>query len=143
MCAKTLQPGESLSDADLRESLEVGDWIPLWSCWCCAVRWIVRSLPFAFEMVCGSWQEEWEKDRQGLPAMTGRVFYLAVFELIGEWARPPPPHSYECGAVGLECAPPPSSRACCSPPCSFQSNPAHCVHADQWSNTCEVNEYLR
>ena len=33
-------------------------------------------------------QEEWEKDRQGLPALTFRVFYNAVFELVGTTHAP-------------------------------------------------------
>ncbi len=32
-------------------------------------------------------QDEWENDRKSLPAMTSRVFYLAVFELIGTSGR--------------------------------------------------------
>ncbi len=30
-------------------------------------------------------QEEWVKDSKGMPAMTGPLFYDAVFELIGTW----------------------------------------------------------
>ena len=32
-------------------------------------------------------QDEWEKDRQGMPALTGPLFYEAVFELLGERGR--------------------------------------------------------
>jgi hypothetical protein len=32
-------------------------------------------------------QDEWEKDRQGMPALTGPLFFEAVFELLGERGR--------------------------------------------------------
>ncbi len=31
-------------------------------------------------------QGEWERDRQGLPAMTGPVFFDAAFEMVDQWS---------------------------------------------------------
>ena len=31
-------------------------------------------------------QEEWERDSNGLPAMTGPVFFDAVFEMVDQWS---------------------------------------------------------
>jgi hypothetical protein len=31
-------------------------------------------------------QEEWERDRQGLPALTAPVFFDAVFEMVDQWS---------------------------------------------------------
>ena len=97
MCARHLDPSSGASDRELRSQLSVRQRrhslksvsVP------CDGVYILRLLVFGrravTERVCAGValpssqrvQDEWERDSCGMPAMTGAVFFNAVFELIG------------------------------------------------------------
>jgi hypothetical protein len=125
MSSRLLAPDSGLSEEELHEGLRVRGWPVLllhgavYAGAAGSLCVLQRNMPGPFAM--RGVQSEWEKDRMGLPALTGPVFYKAVFELIGT------------AFLG--------GKAPCSASVMLTIS-ARCGAADQWSTSVRAADYV-